>query len=63
MATLNFFEITSQNHGHHEFTKAQYQQHITELWTGSNYDNNDVLSLVELHDVFVHYDTNSAFQS
>eukprot|EP00105_Crassostrea_gigas_P022544 XP_011442108.1 PREDICTED: uncharacterized protein LOC105338608 [Crassostrea gigas] len=50
--------IYCQNHGHHELTEAQYQQHITELWRGSNYDNNDILSLVELHDVFVHYDTN-----
>nr|XP_022324518.1 uncharacterized protein LOC111125235 [Crassostrea virginica] len=50
--------VFSQNHGHQEPTEAQYQQYITELWTASNYDNNDVFSLIELHDVFVHYDTN-----
>ncbi|XP_062596777.1 uncharacterized protein LOC134258262 isoform X2 [Saccostrea cucullata] len=50
----------SQNHGHghSELTEPQYQQHIQELWTASNYDNNDVFSMVELHDVFAHYDTN-----
>ena len=53
--------MTSQNHGHQEPTEAQYQQYITELWTASNYDNNDVFSLIELHDVFVHYDTNSEY--
>lgn len=54
--------LFSQNHGHHghgDLTEAQYQQYIEELWTSGNTDGNDVFTNVELHDIFVHYDTNS----
>ncbi|XP_052674733.1 uncharacterized protein LOC128156586 [Crassostrea angulata] len=50
----------SQNHGHHEgLTEDQYQEHIDKYWTSSNTDNDDVLSVAELHTILAYYDLNN----